>query len=351
MKQSQQQNHLLQNVIISDIINTTNINNNEGTTSIRNNKDGLNKKEHLGTDLANSNILHNEGTLKHKISNKIIINQNFIKIAIANEEEGFKNNCIFRSCKKNPTNLVTMHISQRNVDSSKDYLIDMNSVFKIGRKFNYMQTCSQKKYFDGQNIIDKVIELSDLKISRHHCDLINSNGTYKLADRGSLNGSYKRLNDDEYIKLNKNILFVYMNIEFTIEGFYKEQSNSKCDKIYIKLLIGNINDNNSILISSQDCVGYLSISPFSENFFLKKILKDSCEKLEINVQDLNRNHFPRLFFRDNSFFLYPKIDCSNLCDVLIKLNDPILNNDYVIDINLNDKFILGGDTFLTLIEN
>jgi len=288
-------------------------------------------------------------TLENKPHNFGNISTNNIQLwEIPSDESGFTNNCyIYAEKKSSLKNLITKVLQIRHAKSKFEMNINLENGtnLHIGRRKDIMKSIANNtKLFDNQKEPCLIEIEKDNKLSKHHCIIANQNDKCRLLDVGALNGCYKKVKENDKLKLNKNLSFFFLNIEFTVKCFSKDNNNN----LYIEFYVGNKKEP-IIQISNKECEKSLSFSPKSINETVSNLFSDACQKIKLSPEKYKENFFPKLEYNADfkKFYVSPPQDKS-ICDLLIKLQKYTDDNEYMIEMNVDDTFVLGGDTLITV---
>ena len=277
-------------------------------------------------------------------------NLNSLKLSkIQKNSNGFYNKSYIYHTKKSFNYNSKIQIFNKNLIFKKILELEKNSIINIGRCKEHMEKLNSKKNPDQKNSITH-FEIQDSNLSRYHCSILNENNYLKIFDSGSLNGTFKILNSCDCVILNENLTFIFLNKFFNIEGIYTDNVIED-ETFFINFLIGNSKDKpTSVLINSKECGKPFFMFPCSKNKQLNRIITEACQLLKFpNEKFQKKKLFPYLTFKNKHFYIHPQVESNHLCEILLKLDKRGINHDeYRIELNINDKFLLGGDILLTL---
>jgi len=198
------------------------------------------------------------------------------------------------------------------------------------------------EYLANSNYL--VLPIDDPKLSRCHCEIFNFGSHLKIGELKTLNGTYRILKNDEYAILNKDFVFFFLNVKFRIEGFYNNLLNNN---LIIKIQITD-EPEQFVSINSTECsTQQVFLSNFSTNKEVKDIFKIILENCN-PTNNLNHDQFPSIYFQDGIFYLNG-VRANEQSDVLLKLESfANVDDNFMIDFQVNDKFNLGGETIIEL---
>ena len=253
----------------------------------------------------------------------------------------FTYDCILRQSHPN-YNWDSFTISYKNeiFEEKKTYNCD---VLRIGRKKDEI-ILPKRVYHKVQNI--EYLEIQEKKLSRCHCDIINFSGQLKIADCKTINGTYKVLDKSEKCIMNKELVFYFMNVKFTVKMFYNI-SNAP-NTIFLCIMVGEENSNCTINISSVESSKQpVYLSHLSTNVEVKNIFVNILDQCKEDLLQYSDENFPFIIYENGKFFIYSQ-KLLNKSELLIKLLSSDDNDKYYIDFNEGDKFNLGGETTICL---
>ena len=254
----------------------------------------------------------------------------------------FTNDCIVRQSTPN-YNWASFTISHKN-ESSNEKITYTCDVLRIGRKKEEMMKIQKREYLQVSKI--EFLEIIENKLSRCHCDIINYSGQLKIADCGTLNGTYRILDKSEKCILNKDLVFYFFNIKFTVKMFYKIPNVQTT--IFLCIMVGEESANSYINISSiESSKQPVYLSHLSTNKEASDIFMNTLEQCQEDFNQHSINNFPFINYENGKFFIYSQKEI-NKSELLIKLLNSDEKDKYYIDFNEGDKFNLGGETTICL---
>lgn len=266
------------------------------------------------------------------------------------KEVGFTNNCIKSSNTSNlPISKIQGFVLLIQDSSNKKEENCFGQVVRLGRKKSHMMDLKNKEYFylnDYSPDSISAFELLDSKLSKIHCDLLldesdKSITKMQITDCKSLNGTYRRLERYERCKLNKGLVFYFMNVKFEVRGFYQAHSG-----LYISIKVADL-DTVIMQIFAQE--SKVSLSHFSSNQGVAEIIASILKEQNIDYSKNNQNAFPFVTFDKNTFYLYSNQD-NSISETLIKLEcyKETKSKDSLIDILIGNVFNLGGELTISI---
>ena len=181
------------------------------------------------------------------------------------------------------------------------------------------------------------LSLNDMNISNQHSKFEVYNNILYLGELGSSNGTFRKMRNNESIKLYPFTYFKFMNMIFIVNKVYEENGSYNIDI--------EINKGNIFTINSNEV---FELSFNSNNQMVNTLIKNACQI--IYGSEFVNGNFPKIIFDldQTAFYL-----CSeeNLVDGIyvklnsIKINDNNIDYERFIVVQNFDTFLL-SDQFL-----